>query len=233
MINENFTKYIENAIIENWNKPAFTDYESITVNYGEVATKIKEIHAIFNELGIKQGDKVALIGGNSINWSITYLATVSYGTVLVPLLADFKPKDITHLVNHSESILFFSEEKLTKSLDMKDFPLLEMHFSLTDFSVKYSKNEKNRKKVDKAITQNAENKFTSENFNLEEIPNSNLLEILYTSGTSGFSKGVMLNHNSIAANIRYARKNMPLESGDSILSFLPLAHAYGCAFEFL
>jgi len=233
MINENFTKYIENAIIDNWNMPAFTNYESISVTYGEVGIKIKELHFIFKELGIKKGDKIALIGGNSVNWAISYLATVSYGAVLVPLLADFKPKDITHLINHSDSIVFFSEEKLASPLKMSEFPNLEILFSLTDFSIKYAKNEKNIAKIDKAVASFAQKLPSKENYDLEEIPNNNLLEILYTSGTSGFSKGVMLNHNALAANVRYARKNMPLESGDSILSFLPLAHAYGCAFEFL
>jgi len=233
MIKENFTKYIENAILENWNQPAFTNYESISVNYGEVASKIKELHSIFTETGLKKGDKVALIGGNSINWAITYLSTVTYGAVLVPLLADFQAKDIAHLVNHSESTLFFSEEKLAKGINFSEISSLNIVFSLTDFSIIYSKKEKTITKIDKRITKIAENNLTPENFDLEEIPNSELLEILYTSGTSGFSKGVMLNHNSLAANVRYARKNMPLVSGDSILSFLPLAHAYGCAFEFL
>ncbi len=233
MIKENFTKYIENAIIDNWDKPAFTNYESISVIYGEVGHKIKLLHSIFKELGIAKGDKVALIGGNSINWALTYLSTVTYGAVLVPLLADFRPKDITHLVNHSDSKLFFSEDKLAQPLKMEEFPNLEVLFSLTDFSVLHSKNEKNNKKVDKTISDFAQTNLKKENFELVEIPNNELLEILYTSGTSGFSKGVMLHHNALAANVRYARKNMPLESGDNILSFLPLAHAYGCAFEFL
>ena len=235
MLKENFVKTLETSITSNWNFPALANYTEGYLSYGKVAEKIHLLHSIFKQSSIKQGDKVAVIGKNSVNWAITYLATVSYGAVIVPILPDFKPEDVHHIVNHSDSVLFFTSEQIFDNLDETQMPNLEAIFSLEKFSVFYSK-----KKEFVEHVQNAEQThlqkyqaFTPEVVKFPDIKNDQLAAIVYTSGTTGFSKGVMLPHNSLMANVRYAQRNMPLKAGDKLLSFMPLAHSYGCAFEFL
>lgn len=236
MIKENFVKYLENSIKNHWDMPALSDYKGDTFTFGQTAEGILKLHAHFEACGIRRGDKIALIGKNSINWSLIYLATVSYGAVVVPLLADFKPKDIHHLVNHSEALLLFSADTIYEKIDNSEMPNLHAIFSLSDFSVLHDRKgicQKIQRKGDRLLSKKQKKLLSAEKFELPAVKNEELLGIFYTSGTSGFSKGVMLQHNSLAANMRYAQKNMPLVKGDTILSFLPQAHAYGCAFEFL
>jgi len=227
MIKENLIEYFEKSIIANWDKVSLQDYDNGGLTFGELAGQIERLHNLFREHGLKKGDKISLIGKNSANWGTVYIATVSYGAVIVPLLQDFTPKDIYKLVNHSESKLLFISEFLCEKIDYNEFETLQTVYYLDDYNVVHDFTtdfiafNKNFKTSDK------------ESFKLEHIQNSDLAAILYTSGTSGQPKGVMLNHNSLAANVRYARNNMPLESGDKVVSFLPLAHCYGAAFEFL
>lgn len=236
MINENLVLYLEKSIKYNWTKPAFSDFKGEGLTYGEVAENIAYFHILFEHSGIKQGDKISLIGKNSTNWVIVYLATITYGAVVVPILADFKPHDIQNIVNHSDSVLLFAGDQIIESINHSEMPKIQAVFSLTDFTVKQSLKKYNfitldeRKELFKEKYQRG---FLPQFFYLKAIPNDNLGVISYTSGTTGFAKGVMLAHNSLAANIRFAQNNMPLKSGDKIVSFLPLAHAYGCAFEFL
>lgn len=227
MIQENLIRYFDNAIRNNWNKKALCDYDNGHLTYGDTANKIHKIHKLFEVKGIKKGDKITLIGKNSANWASVYLATISYGAVIVPLLQDFKPKDIYNLVNHSESRLLFGSPFVLQNLEFTSFENLECIYNLDDFSLNHDCNNEGIK-FPEDLDEIKENEFS-----LEEIPNDALAAILYTSGTSGQPKGVMLNHNSLAVNVRYARANMPLVSEDRIVSFLPLAHSYGCAFEFL
>jgi len=234
MINENFNEYFENSIKLNWNVKALSDYEGATITYHDVASQVLYLHSFFENSKIKPGDKIALIGRNSVNWAIVYLATATYGAVVVPLLADFKPKDVHNLVNHSEAKLLFTSDSIFSDLDTKEMPALQGIVSLTKYALHFDPQDLLNKaftKIEKI--QDKKKTLKAETFKLPKIPNSQLLGILYTSGTSGFSKGVMLTHNNLAANIRYAQANMPLKSGEPVLSFLPLAHAYGCAFEFL
>ncbi|MDD4148946.1 MAG: AMP-binding protein [Bacteroidales bacterium] len=227
MIKENLIAYFEEAILNNWDKTSLQDYDNGGLTFGELAGQIERMHNLFKEHGIKKGDKISLIGKNSANWGTLYISVVSYGAVIVPLLQEFKPKDIYNLVNHSDSKLLFISEFLCEKMDFTEFNDLRTVYYLDDFNVAH----------DFTADFIAFNKnypaSTKEKFKLEHIPNSELAAILYTSGTSGQPKGVMLNHNSLVANVRYARANMPLESGDRIVSFLPLAHCYGAAFEFL
>jgi long-chain acyl-CoA synthetase len=227
MIRENFIEYMENAILENWNVNALCNYKDECLTFNQTGNQILKLHQLFKDNNIKKGDKIALIGKNSSNWATIYLATTSYGAVIVPLLQDFKPKDIYNLINHSEAILLFGTPSLLDKLKTDKFENLNCIYSLEDFCV-YN----DRDKIQIGFNKDSE-EIKKEDFKLEHISNDTLAAILYTSGTSGQPKGVMLNHNSLAANIRYARANMPLVAGDRILSFLPLAHAYGCAFEFL
>lgn len=237
MMQENLTGFILKAIRNNWKITAFADYGGKSYKYSDVAGHIIYLHTRFEVLGIKQGDKIALLGKNSAHWGISYLAVITYGAVVVPVLPDFKPNDVHHIVNHSESKLLLAADNLFESLEPEKMPRLLGIFSLNDFSVLASGIEKSL--VDKAelVEDMYQEKYPygvqADNLNLPVISNDKLAVISYTSGTTGFTKGVMLQHNSLAANVVYANKNMPLKPGDAIVSFLPLAHAYGCAFEFL
>ena len=236
MIKENFIEYIENSIVNNWDKVALSDFNGEDYKYSDVAKQIARIHILFEEVGLQKGDKVSLIGKNSSRWGMAFLATVSYGAVIVPILPDFLPKDVHKITNHSESKFLFASDPILKTLDLEEMPDLEGVFSVDSFNLILSRN-KIVEDVDKAIEEYCKNKykgkFSSDTFSLPKIANDMLAEINYTSGTTGNSKGVMLLHNSLAANIRFALNNMPLVAGDSIVSFLPMAHAYGLAFEFL
>lgn len=236
MIQERFIKELEKSIKTNWHQPAVSDYEGTTKTYGQMGEKILWLHYIFEKSHIKRGDKIAIVGKNSINWAVGYLATVSYGAVIVPILPDFKPDDIHHITNHSDSVLLFAADFIYETLDESKMPNLEAIISLENFKVVFHKKPEILQAFDRAdaeFTQKWSGRLQADSFHLPEIKNDELASIVYTSGTTGFSKGVMLLHNSISANIRYAQRNMPLKSGDRIVSFMPLAHAYGCAFEFL
>jgi long-chain acyl-CoA synthetase len=236
MIQERFLKELEKSIKSCWHQPAVSDYEGATKTYGQMGEKILWFHHIFEKNHIKKGDKIAIVGKNSLNWAIGYLATVSYGAVIVPILPDFKPDDIHHIVNHSDSLLLFAADFIYESLDESQMPNLEAIISLEDFKVVFHKKPQFLQAFERADAEFAQKwngRIQADSFRLPEIKNDELASIVYTSGTTGFSKGVMLLHNSISANIRYAQRNIPLKSGDRIVSFMPLAHAYGCAFEFL
>jgi long-chain acyl-CoA synthetase len=235
MIKERLIGYIEQSIRQNWEIEALSNYREKEYSYKEIAEKILKLHILFRESGIKEGDKIALVGRNSANWCITYLATVTYGAVIVPILPDFKPEDLINIINHSDSRLLFVDDKIYESFELSRMPEIIGALSLDDFRMisstspafnqsfslldeKYSKTYPELKRDD---------------IKFSEISNDNLAVISYTSGTTGFSKGVMITHNSLACNVRYAQNNMPLKPGDPLVSFLPLAHTYGCAFEFL
>jgi long-chain acyl-CoA synthetase len=188
---------------------------------------------MFREYGIKKGDKIALFGKNSANWGVIYLSTVTYGAVIVPILPDFKPADVHHIVTHSDSILLFAEDSLFSSLDTGAIPLIRKILKIQDLSVLYkSGGSPVEKNIPKYATESLES-ITPEMINFEASGGEDIAVISYTSGTTGFSKGVVIQHKSLLGNILYAHRNMPLNAKDRILSFLPLAHTYGCAFEFL
>jgi len=235
MIQERLIGYIEQSIVKNWDIEALSNYREKGYSYKAIAERILKLHILFKGSGIKEGDKIALVGRNSANWCITYLATVTYGAVIVPILPDFKPEDLTNITNHSDSRLLFVDDKIFESLDVEKVPEIIGIISLDDFRLIFS-----RATPLKETFASLEEKYTKSfpelnktNIKFSAISNDALAVISYTSGTTGFSKGVMITHNSLAANVRYAQKNMPLESGDPVVSFLPLAHTYGCAFEFL
>lgn len=236
MIKENLINYFNAAIKENFNKPALSDYNGGTYSYKEVAYQIQKFHILFEKTGIGRGDKIALIGKNSANWGIAYLSIITYGAVVVPILPDFLPKDVHYIVNHSESKVLFTANNIWDKLSTDDMYDLNYVFGLEDLLPLHSRNnglDDIVNALDKSLTEKFSTGLTAKTFSLPKINNDELAEISYTSGTTGFSKGVMLLHNSLAANVRFARKHMPLQSGDKIVSFLPLAHAYGLAFEFL
>ncbi len=236
MIKENLVTYFQTAIKENYEVSALSDYNGKTYSYGDVAEAIQKLHIIFEKTNIKKGDKIALIGKNSANWGVVYLAVVTYGAVIVPILPDFIPKDIHYIVNHSESKVLFAASNIFSKLDVKKISELQYVFGVEELMPLFSRIE-HIEDIIHSLNTLLDERFpkglNKDSFFLPEISNSELAEISYTSGTTGFSKGVMLLHNSLAANVLFARNNMPLSSGDKIVSFLPLAHAYGLAFEFL
>jgi long-chain acyl-CoA synthetase len=233
MIDENLVQLIEDSITSNWRLPALTNYKGGTCTYKEVAGRILDIHDIFSELKIEPNDKIALLGKNSVNWAISYLGIVTYGAIVVPILSDFHTKDIAHIIQHSESVLLFADENLADELEFDSSDNINAVFSLEDFECIHSCKKKILKKLE-TMQKSAKNReLFADRFSLPSIANKELASIAYTSGTTGFSKGVMTTHNNLAANLIYAFENMPIKSGDHILSFLPLAHSFGCAFEFL
>jgi long-chain acyl-CoA synthetase len=235
MIQERLIGYVEQSIRKNWNIEALSNYREKGYSYKEIAEKILKLHILFRDSGIVEGDKIALVGRNSANWCVIYLATVTYGAVTVPILPDFRPDDLTNIINHSDSKLLFVDEKIYESLDITRMTAVAGVFSLDEFKLIRAVSM-----VIKDVYAGLDSKYANsypdlrqEDVKFSGISNDKLAVISYTSGTTGFSKGVMIPHNSLAANIRYAQNNMPLEPGDPIVSFLPLAHTYGCAFEFL
>ncbi len=235
MIQERLIGYIEKSIRQNWDIEALSNYKEKGYSYRAIAEKILKLHILFKGSGIMEGDKIALVGRNSANWCITYLAAVTYGAVIVPVLPDFKPDDLTNIIIHSDSRFLFVDDKIYDNLEIGKMPELLGVLSLDDFRLIFSLNSTVKKTfstLDETYL-NSYPELKQENIKFSNISNDNLAVISYTSGTTGFSKGVMITHNSLAANVRYAQNNMPLKSGDPIVSFLPLAHTYGCAFEFL
>ena len=235
MISERLIGYIEQSIRQNWDIEALSNYKEKGYTYKEIASRIFKIHMFFKETGIHEGDKIGLVGRNSAHWCIIYLATVTYGAVIEPILPDFKPVDLANLINHSDSKILFIDDKIFESLDRGKIPEVAGVISLEDFSMISAGNP-----IVKSAFESLEETFAKaypeikkEDIKFSDISNDKLAVISYTGGTTGFSKGVMLSHNSLAANVRYAQNNMPLKPGDPVVSFLPLAHTYGCAFEFL
>jgi long-chain acyl-CoA synthetase len=239
---ENFVAYLEGSIRDNWALPAFSDYEAASLTYGDVASHIYRLHAIFEECGLARGGKVALLGRNSANWAITYLAVVSYGAVIVPILPDFHPSDFENIIVHSDSALLFVTPGFYEKLGASKFTALKAVFSLADFSLlDGSPGARPAGGTNTGIAERAGTRFAESYlprlspgaFRFAPTPGEDLAAIIYTSGTTGFSKGVMLSHGNFISNLVYAQENVFLKPRDTILSFLPLAHSFGCAFEFI
>ncbi|MFN2378729.1 MAG: AMP-binding protein [Bacteroidales bacterium] len=235
MIKERLIDYIRDSITGNWDIEALGDYQGKSYSYRDIAESILKLHMLFREAGIEEGDKIALLGKNSANWCTVYLATVTYGAVTVPILPDFKRDDLMNILNHSDSKMLFVDEKLWETLAYNDLKEISNVIKLESFSYLAGRDEKSKAFNDRLSEAFSEKypDLKKEDLVFSDIDNEKLAVISYTSGTTGFSKGVMVPHRSLAANVRYAQNNMPLKPGDKIVSFLPLAHTYGCAFEFL
>ena len=230
MIKERLSDYIQDTIKNNWDIDALADYGTNKIlKYSDVAENIMKMHIAFKKLDIHKGEKIALCGSNSVNWALTYLSIISYGAVVVPILVDFSKEDIASIIRDSGAKFLFANSNIIKSIDEKTLSSLNKSFYLDSFDTVSNDKDKKENIFDDIEIEN----ISKEKFNLTIFENDTLATIIYTSGTTGFSKGVMLNHNSISANIRYAINNMPVKPNDHILSFLPLAHAFGCLFDFL
>jgi len=236
MIKENFGKMIERSIKKNWDLPGLSNFKGKSLSYGQIADRIIYLHQVFKKFKIKPGDKVALLGKNSANWGIAYLSTVTYGAVVVPILTDFHANDIHHIVNHSDSKILFVMDNIFTELDPAKMDKVNTIFSIENYEILFTRINKAKSKlleVEKSYLEAYGGVLTSDKLSFDDISNETLEGIVYTSGTTGFSKGVMLTHNNLAANMVFAREHMDLVPGDTILSFLPVAHSFGCAFEFL
>ena len=238
MIKENFIKLYENSFRENWDLPCYTDYgEDTQYTYGEVAEKIARLHLLFKHCSLRRGDKISVIGKNNAHWCIAYMATITYGAIIVPILQDFTPNDVHHIVNHSESVFLFTSDSIWDNLEEEKLAGLRGVFSLTDFRCLYQRDgetiQKFLKNTDKEMHSLYPKGFTREDVQYTTLSNDKVMLLNYTSGTTGFSKGVMLTGNNLAGNVTFGIRTELLKKGDKVLSFLPLAHAYGCAFDFL
>ena len=238
MIKENLIRLFENSMKNNWDRPAMTDYmEKKTYTYGDIAKEVARLHVLFKSIGFEKGDKLALVGKNGPKWCTVYIATVTYGGVIVPILQDFNPNDIQHIVNHSDAKFLFISDNLWDNLFEEDLLYINGVFSLNDYRCIHQKDGYSIQKAYKAWDENFHetypNGFSAADVLYPTIPNSEMVCISYTSGSTGFSKGVMLSGNAFAGNITYGIQSKLLEPGSRCLAFLPLAHAYGCAFDFL
>lgn len=238
MINENFIKLYEHSFKENWDLPCYTDYgEDTTYTYGQVAEEIAKLHLLFQHCSLRRGDKISIIGKNTSRWCIAYMATVTYGAIVVPILQDFKPNDVHHIVNHSESTFLFTSDNIWENLEEEALGGLRAVFSLNDFRCLHQRDgetvQKFMKHVNEAMEKSYPNGFTRDHVRYTELSNDKVMLLNYTSGTTGFSKGVMLTGNNLAGNVTFGIRTGLLKRGEKVLSFLPLAHAYGCAFDFL
>lgn len=233
---ESFLKYIEESIKTNWEKPALTDFKGTTSSYKDVARKIEKLHLLFEHCGIQKGDKIALCSRNTSNWGIAFLASLSYGAIAVPILNEFKPDNVHHIVNHSEARLLFAGDVVWENLDESAMPNLDGVIRMEDYSLRFSRKTKlteARAKLNELFGKKFPERFRPEDVHYEYDRLDDLALINYTSGTTSTSKGVMLPYRSLWTNMKFALGVFGLTPGEQIVSMLPMAHMYGLAFEFI
>ena len=235
---KSFIALIEQSIKKNWDLDALTDYKGVTLQYKDVARKIEKIHIILEESGVKPGDKIAVCGRNMSHWGVTFLSAVTYGAVIVPILHEFKADQVHNIVNHSEAKLLFVGDVVWEALDENAMPNLEGIILVNDFSVLVSRSEKltfAREHLNELFGKKFPKNFRKEHINYYKDSADEMLVLNYTSGTTSFSKGVMLPARALWSNIEFGKEKLGkhLKAGDSIVSMLPMAHMYGLAFEFL
>ena len=253
MIQENFIRLFEDSFRTNWELPAYSNYgEESTLTYADVAKRVAKIHILFDQCKLKPNDRVALIGRNNANWAIAYLATVTYGATIVPILQDFNANDVHHITNHSESTILFVGDNIWENLEEEKLTTVKAVFSLTGFNCisllnKEPKPETSEPQIyEQLVLKYLQPDYINSLFHAKfpqgffrdhvryiDKPNSEIVSINYTSGTTGFSKGVMTSGNALAGNLTFGLRTGIVAPRYKIISFLPLAHAYGCAFEFL
>ena len=236
----NFTsvnKIFEESFRKNWDRPAISNYQGVTLHYRDLARRIAKLHIMFEECGLEKGDKVAICSRNQANWVVSFLAAMTYGAVPVPLMHEFKPSNINHLVNHSEAKILFVDEVIWEGLSEIDMSDLQAVIQVNTFKLLYAANEKiteSREHLNELFGRHYPMEFTPESLNYYEDSVDELAIINYTSGTSGFSKGVMIPYRAIRSNIEFAAKVLPILNNSSrVVSMLPCAHMYGLMFEVL
>ena len=235
---ENLIKIYENSFRKNWDLEAVTDFgTTVTLTYGQMAERIAYLHLLFERVGVVEGDRIAVMGKNNSNWVTTYLATVTYGAVIVPILQDFKANDAIHIINHSESKLLFVTDQIWENIDVDQVPDLQAVISLNTMDLIIAGMPKtqavDKMTIEEMFAEKYPNGFTKDDVQYIERSNAELASINYTSGTTGFSKGVMTPMNALAGNVLFGMESKLVYPGCRHVAFLPLAHAYGCAFDFL
>ena len=234
-----FNELIQKSIIDNWDKDALTDFKGATLQYHDVARKIEKLHIMFESSGVVKGDKIALCGRNSASWAVAFLATLTYGAVAVPILHEFTADQIHNIVNHSEAKLLFAGDYVATIIDQTKMPGLEGIIYLPDYSLLVARTDKltyAREHLNEMFGKKYPKYFRKEHviYHKEQSPEE-LALINYTSGTTGFSKGVMIPYRALWSNYDFAYNVLgkTVKAGDSVISILPMAHMYGMAFEFL
>lgn len=235
---ENIVEIYEKSFRDNWELPALTDYtEGKTTTYGQFARDIAQIHLFFKLAGVKKGDKIALIGRNTPYWVTVFIGTITYGAVIVPILQDFNPRDAQHIINHSDSVLLFAANRIWEQMDLENMPSVRAAISCDNRALLAQQEQETIAALLEQLPAEFEkeypNGFTAEDIKYERPDNTSLAVINYTSGTTGFSKGVMLTYNNLTGNTVFGMRSKLHFPGSRCLSFLPLAHAYGCAFDML
>lgn len=234
---QGFLQLIENSIKKNWDLDALTDYNGATLQYKDVARKIEKVHIFLEEAGVKKGDKIAICGRNSSHWGVTYLAILSYGAIVVPILHEFKADNIHHIVNHSDARMLYVGDRVWEDLNEQEMPKLEGIILMTDFSVLVARNKKllhAREHLNEIFGKKFPKNFRPEHVDYykEQSPDE-LAMINYTSGTTSSSKGVMIPYRALWSNMAFAESVLDLFPGDKVVSILPMAHTFGMSFEFL
>ena len=234
---QGFLQLIEDSIKKNWDLDALTDYNGATLQYKDVARKIEKVHIFLEEAGVKKGDKIAICGRNSSHWGVTYLAILTYGAIVVPILHEFKADNIHHIVNHSDARMLYVGDRVWEDLNEQEMPKLEGIMLMTDFSVLVARNKKllhAREHLNEIFGKKYPKNFRPEHvqYYKEQSPDE-LAMINYTSGTTSSSKGVMIPYRALWSNMAFAQSVLDLFPGDKVVSILPMAHTFGMSFEFL
>ncbi len=234
---QHLTKAISDSIKNNWNTPILSDFQGMSLTGADVAERIGKIHVILKESGIKQGDKIALCARNSSTWATAFLGALTYGAVVVPLLHEFHPENVEHLVSHSEARILFTEKSIFDQLDETRLGDLLGAVLIPEMKIAFSRNKhltKSVEQIDNLFNKRYPGGFTQKDAEYHSMPLDRLALINYTSGSTGNSKGVMLSYGNLWSNICFGLKKIDfLHKGDGMLSMLPLAHMYGLVFEFL
>ena len=235
---KSLNKILEESFRKNWNNPALSDFKGVTLYYRDVARRIEKLHIIFNTCGVEKGDKIAICSRNQANWGVVFLACITYGAVPVPILHEFKPGNVHHIVNHSDSRVLFVGDMVWENLAESEMPDLEAIIQINDFSLLCSRNEhitETREHLNEMFGKKYPKSFGPEDLNYyQEESGDQLAMINYTSGTSGFSKGVMIPYRALLSNVLFGQEVVPMINNKSnVVSMLPTAHMYGMMFEFL
>lgn len=233
---KSFLAFVEQSIKKNWDLDALTDYKGATLQYKDLARKIEKLHILLEESGVQPGDKVAICGRNSSHWGVAFLATLTYGAIAVPILHEFKSDTIHNIVNHSDARLLFVGDMAWESLNEAEMPALEGIILMTDFTLLVCRSkqlEYAREHLNEMFGRKFPRNFRREHVSYRRDDPEELAIINYTSGTTSFSKGVMLPYRSLWSNTQFAFEVLPLQPGNRVVSMLPMAHMYGLAFEFL
>jgi long-chain acyl-CoA synthetase len=230
-----FIQLFESSFREHFDLPALDDYAANnTLTYGQLAAQIARLHLLFDACNVQAGDRIALVGKNNVRWCVAHLATITYGAVIVPILQDFSAADICHIIRHSQSKLLFCSESIWKTLDPETRSHLDAAFSLSsgDLLPCHPHQEHPAPDLDAIFRQKYPDGFTLDHVALPPVPDNRLMVLNYTSGTTGFSKGVMITGANLKGNMDFAHQEINLQAGNRMLSFLPLAHTYGAAFDY-